>query len=252
MSAMENVEFCIVVPSYNNEEWCVKNLRSIFAQRYPCWELHYIDDASTDDTNSLVHRLIEQHKMQNKCTVQRNNDRRGAAANIYQSICAVSPHKVIILLDGDDWLAHPYVLDRLSQVYKAPDVWLTYGSLVVYPTGKYIGEPLPLEVMENIQFREYPWVTMHLKSFRASLFHKIAYADLLYKGQFLQMSSDVAIMLPMLEMASKGHIRFISEPLYIYNVVNPISDHQLNILQQQRLSSYIRSKPRYKPLENLF
>jgi hypothetical protein len=42
------------------------------------------------------------------------------------------------------------------------------------------------------------------------LFKKIKKEDLLYEGEFVLMSWDIAMMFPMLEMESKGHIAFIS------------------------------------------
>lgn len=66
------------------------------------------------------------------------------------------------------------------------------------------------------------------------------------------MTGDMAIMLPMLEMSSKGHFRFIKKVLYIYNVENPLNDHRVNAELQRSLDAYIRAKPRYEPLEILF
>lgn len=34
-ASLENLPFVIVVPSFNNEKFCEKNLESIFSQEYP-------------------------------------------------------------------------------------------------------------------------------------------------------------------------------------------------------------------------
>ena len=46
--------------------------------------------------------------------------------------------------------------------------------------------------------------------------------DIMFEGKFVPVCGDVAIMLPMLEMAG-FHSRFIPEVLYIYNCDNQIS-----------------------------
>ncbi len=62
-------------------------------------------------------------------------------------------------------------------------------------------------------------------------------------------TGDVAFMMPMLEMSSKGHIRFVEEILYDYNVKNPISDFQQNRKLRARCSWIIRRRKPYEPLK---
>ncbi|HXF28448.1 MAG TPA: hypothetical protein VN457_01240, partial [Chlamydiales bacterium] len=71
------------------------------------------------------------------------------------------------------------------------------------------------------------------------------------RGQFLPMTYDLAMMFPMFEMASQGHIHFIKEPIYIVNTVNPISDRRKNLQLQRNINKYLRSLPPYAPLQTL-
>ena len=88
----------------------------------------------------------------------------------------------------------------------------------------------------------------HLRTFYAWIFKKIALEDLLYEGKFFTMTGDMAIMLPILEMAGERHL-FISEPIYIYNMTNPINHGKVNAELQRALDRYIRSMPPYQRLE---
>ena len=49
----------IVVPSYNNEKWCAKNLTSILHQHYDNYRILYVDDASCDQTVAEVENLLK-------------------------------------------------------------------------------------------------------------------------------------------------------------------------------------------------
>ena len=69
---------------------------------------------------------------------------------------------------------------------------------------------------------------------------------MLYEGKFFNVTWDLAIMFPMLEMASDGHIRFIPDVLYIYNADNPLSDIKQQRELQKRLEDVIRKKTRYE------
>ena len=61
---------------------------------------------------------IKKKNQEHRVTVLENETRIGALANIYRAIHLCSPHKIIVNLDGDDWLAHHEVLAQLDRVYK--------------------------------------------------------------------------------------------------------------------------------------
>lgn len=247
------VEFVVIVPSYNNEHWCERNLQSIFSQTYTNWTLHYIDDHSTDRTGMLVDAYIAARGMQHKCTVVHNQTNLGAMANWYNAVHQYSPKKIIVSVDGDDFLHDAFVLEKLAKVYKDPKVWMTYGSHIFFPSGQFgiRNGSLSKEVMKKRLFRQKRWVTSHLRTFYAGLFQKVKKEDFMYKGAFLKTTCDLAIMFPMLEMASQGHIKHMKDILYDYNQSNPISDNVAKRKLQAEMERFIRAKPKYAPLSKL-
>ncbi len=247
------VEFAIVTPSYNNEYWCSKNLASVAEQTYPHWHLHYIDDASTDGTLEFVQMFIQNEALKNRCTLIHNVQRVGSLANFYSLIHTIDPHKVVVCLDGDDYFSRPDSLEVLAKAYQDPNIWLTYGSFDTDPQKPDIClHPYTKEVCEKNSFRDDTFSATHIKTFYAKLFQLIKKEDLLIQGQFFPVAGDMAFMFPMLEMASRGHIQFIKEILYIYNVSNPLNDWKYATHACQVADQYIRKKERYKPLERLF
>jgi glycosyltransferase involved in cell wall biosynthesis len=252
------VEFAIVVTSYNNEYWCSKNLTSIANQTYPHFHLYYTDDASSDTTGELAEIFMLSPALRDRSTFIRNKERQRALANIYNMIHQIDPHKVIVSVDGDDWLAHDQVLERLASIYANPDIWLTYGgfdselSSVQSTESPWTKEPYPQSVCDENSFRSYTFYGLHLKTFYAKLFQKIKKEDLMYENEFFRVTWDLAFMLPMLEMASNGHIYFTREVLYIYNVGNPISDARIYREEAAKAAKYIRSLTRYEKLPKLF
>jgi len=247
------VEFVIVIPSYNNENFYQGNLDSCFNQTYPHFSVYYINDLSSDETGSLVDKYIKEHKLENKCTVVHNTERKGALRNFHEAIHKIAPHKIIVNVDGDDRLAHPQVLERIAKVYKNKKTWLTYGSFVAEPESytRIHCKAFPKEVIRRRTFRKHKWVSSHLRTFKAGLFHKIKKEDLMFKGKFFPTAGDLAWMYPMLEMASKGHFSFINETLYIYNAQNPLNDFRDPKQTQVFFRSIIQAKKPYKPLKRL-
>ena len=242
----------VVIPSYNNCNWCEDNLESVFFQTYQNWTIYYVDDCSTDGTGDKVERYIAKRGMGSKCRVIRNKSRVGAMENLYHAIHTADQRSVVVTLDGDDQLADRYVFQTVVEAYADPEVWLTYGSYIYEPGGiNGICAPIPEEILAHAAIRKYSWVTSHLRTFYAALFHKIKKEDLMVNGKFFEITYDVAILLPMIEMASPNHIRYIDRITYLYNYLNPISDSR-RLGFQRATDKYIRTLPPYQPLKNLF
>lgn len=245
----EEKQFAIVIPSYNNKDWYIRNLDSVVSQSYGNYKIIYIDDASIDGTGELVKEYIKERHLENLVTFIQNEQRVGALANIYRAVWMCDPSAVVAIVDGDDWLAHGHVLEKLNEVYSDENVWMTYGQFIEYPTN-YIGgaENIPTDVIQRNAFRDFRWVATHLRTFYARLFHKIHKEDLLYEGKFFPVTGDLAVTFPLLEM-SGSHSKFISSVLYAYNVATPLSDNKLQKALQIHLENVIRSKNRYTPIE---
>lgn len=248
MNSSAELPLVVIVPSYNNARWCERNLSSIFTQKYSNFRVIYINDYSTDATYDKVVSYIDTHNEWHRCTIINNETRRGALENLYTAIHSCADWEVVVLVDGDDWLAIDDALQRINTVYEKEDVWLTYGQFVEYPKKK-IGfcNAIPEEVVTHNSFRKHGCPVSHLRTFYAWLFKKIKKEDLLHEGAFYTMTWDKAIMLPMLEMAG-GRFKFIEDILYIYNFANPINDCRVNGPLQAELARLIFEKEPYQPL----
>jgi glycosyltransferase involved in cell wall biosynthesis len=243
--------FVIIIPSYNNSSYCEQNILSVLHQSYGNFRVIFIDDASTDDTYDRVKALVDRSPNKDKVTLLKNGGNQGSLKNLYNAIHSCKDHEIVVWCDGDDLLAHPYVLKRLNKVYSNSEIWMTYGNYLDYPTYKQkpqLCQKFPKSVIKSKRFRQYKWVTSHLHSFYAGLFKKISTEHLIKDGAFLPVAGDVAAILPMLEMAA-GHFQFIDEVLYLYNRKNPLSDH-LNhrLVLQNAYDRHVRSLPSYEPL----
>lgn len=227
-----NIVFCndksfvFITASYNNKEWYQRNLDSAFNQTYDNWRMIYINDNSTDGTGDLVEEYIRNNQLEDKIQLINNKVRRGHLANQYYAIHSCNKKEIIVILDGDDWLAHNDVLYYLNDVYQDLNVWLTYGQFWYFKKNvKGFCRPIPAKVIQDNAIREHcEWYYSHLRSFYAGLFQSIKREDLFYKGNFFPMAADVATMYPMLEMCG-GRFVCIPDVLYIYNDSNQLSFH---------------------------
>ncbi len=239
----------VVTCSFNNEAYVQKYTESLACQTYRSWSLIYVNDCSSDRTGLLIEESVKKHGLSSKSTIIHNPKRQGAMANFYKTIHKIDPEAVVVCLDGDDRLSTPRSLEIIANAYCDKKTWMTYGNYIVEPpTVKSICKPIPEAVMKNNTFRAHLWTTSHAKTFYAKLFQKIKKEDLCYKGQFVPVASDVAFMMPMLEMASHGHIKFITDTLYVYNYQNPLNDQKKQQALVTAVEKHIRGLKPYKPL----
>lgn len=143
---IKNKNFVIVIPSYNNEEFYEKNLRSVLSQQYTDYRVIYIDDASTDNTYQLVCNLLHEIDVDKRVTLIKNGENMKATFNFYQAISTLKSSDIVVSLDGDDFLHNDQVLNILNNYYQNEDVWMTYGSYIHYPSGEKGRWAQPVEV----------------------------------------------------------------------------------------------------------
>lgn len=247
--------FVIITATYNNAAWYKQNIDGVLSQTYPDFEVVITDDASTDCTPDLIAQRVQELGAENRVTLIRNTERKGAMANQYAMIhnhCV--PTDIVVIMDGDDWPIDAQVLDYLSHVYADQTIWLTYGQFIEYPSGvRGFCIDMPAHVVRNNAFRNFPEIPSHLRTFYAGLFQKINRKDLCDKnGQWLSMCADIAAMFPMIEMARNGHFKFIAQPLLIYNSSNPINDYKVSKAVQRAIDLDLRSRVAYSALTTLF
>jgi glycosyltransferase involved in cell wall biosynthesis len=245
-------EIVVLIPSYNNKKWYRANLDSVFAQKYSNYSVIFIDDCSTDGTYDLMIEYLKEKKILHKVKFAKMPARRGALANIYSGVHACPDRAIIVLLDGDDILAHDQVLSRINKAYSDQNIWLAYSQFLTWPQGEKGWNDYYDKKLIDTTTNRNDYACSHIRTFYAALFKKIKKEDLMYEQQFFQMAWDKAIMLPMMEMARNGHITFIPEVLYIYNKANPLNDHKIDLELQKKLDMVIRSKQKYEALDALF
>jgi glycosyltransferase involved in cell wall biosynthesis len=243
--------FVILIPSYNNEKFCELNLLSALRQKYTNYRVIYVNDCSSDRTLANVKQILAKENSSVPVTLVDNKERHKALYNLYHAIHdLIEDDEIVLTLDGDDALSSSSVLRYLNKVYSNPEreIWLTYGQFKQYKSGhRGWCVPIPDEIVQENAFRKFAHIPSHLRTFYAWLFKRIKLEDLMLDGEFMPMTWDMAMMLPMIEMA-RDHFAFIPTVLYIYNDSNPISDHMVDVALQRQIDQYVRSLPSYEPL----
>jgi glycosyltransferase involved in cell wall biosynthesis len=246
-------ELWIISAAYNAEDDVERHLEAIHGQIYDRARFRhvFIDDASTDRTLERVTRF-QSRRPEAPLEIQANRERRGGCENYTLGFRRAPPGSIVLQVDGDDWLPDPRVLAYLNMVYQDLDIWMTYNTYV-FPDGggSHNSEPVPESVIAANAYRDHPWISSHLHSFRRELFDHVREESLLdpETGSYFRASVDQAQFLPMLELAGRRAIH-LERVMYVYNM------RQGSIINTQRerqeaAARRIRSMPRYAPLDAL-
>ena len=235
-------KFIIISTVYNKGKWVAFNVNSVKQQSYDNYIAVYGYDESTDDTfEHLVNSIGDDSKF-----IIHKNLNPGCFLNCYMSVynylklnSLISPDDIIVEIDGDDWLLHPFVLQYLNEIYQNDEIWMTYGQYIHYPSGQLGGHyNLHLEdyVDYNNSYREHIFPYSHLKTYKSFLVDKITNNDLIdpITGNYFNAAADFALCMPMVEMAGKGRIYRVNDPLYVYNVSKDVESETNNRVQLQK------------------
>lgn len=108
---MDNfIKISVVMSTYNNETSIEKAILSIVNQSFTEWELLIVDDASKDNTNKILKKLVNKY---NRIQYFTNQSNKGLAYNLNKLI-KISKGKYIARMDADD-ISMP---NRLAKQYK--------------------------------------------------------------------------------------------------------------------------------------
>jgi len=243
----------IVVPTYNTEAWIQRCLYSIQTQSYKNFSCVIYNDASTDRTAEAINSFVAATKDE-RFVVIHNSSNKKALHNIVDGFKFLrtedEPESVLMVIDGDDYLFSEYSLELLASAYAQTGCLLSYGNHIHWPTGETRTncEKFPDEVVANNSYRDYKFITSHLRTWKSKLWNSIKDEDLRdLNGEYFKTGWDVSFMIPMLEMAAGRHL-FIPNVLYVYNRWNPISDDRIYADDQGRVDKLVRTRDRYKVL----
>jgi glycosyltransferase involved in cell wall biosynthesis len=241
----------IVITTLYHDAVCVADgVRALREQTHADFRCVLVDDLSRDDTAARARKAIDGD---GRFTLVVNTERRYKTRNVAEAIHTAAPRDadVILVVDGDDRLAHAGALATVARVYRETGCWMTYGSYrdATRP-GTEIHQPYDADTLARGNARCAPWRASHLRTFRFGLWRRIRpdafgvseaerraalrralaggrlrawmhwrtigrEALLDPSGRFTRRCEDKTVTYPMLEMA-RERVCHISEVLYLY------------------------------------
>lgn len=206
----------VIMTGHNVAPWIGDAIKSVLRQEVEedTLKLKFtiVDDASTDRTLNEIPMLFFAHH--NGYNVISNKHRVGALANIYNAVHSMDDDEIVLQVDADDMLVHDQAIAKIHHVFELyPETWFLHAGY-----SNTDGSPSRAAAYASGDFRNEPFSCVGLRAFKAGLFKKIRREDLEIGGFWQTSSWDVAMCLPMMEMAGIERIKFIPDVLYSYRI----------------------------------
>ncbi len=226
------------------EMYVRQSLASLSRQTLDDLHVLFVDDCSKDDTGIIAAALLSD-LFPGRHTFIRNEVQLGKSRNVWEHLRPrTGMAEFIAILDGDDQLIIPTILERMYGSYASGQdvVWTNFVT-----DGGGVGGNAALD--PNLSPRQQGWKTSHLFSFRASLLDNIPegyFQD--NAGHWFMAACDIALALPILDQTRR--YEFMPVNAHRYTATNPYSHHNLdpnsnglNSTAQQRSAQDAFNKP---------
>lgn len=208
--------FAFIIPMRNAHRTVGQTLRSLIAQTYPTWRAIIVDDASTPDSIALSERTIADANAfigDDRLTLLRNEQRMWEVANVIAGIKMCDGDEIVCRLDADDWLTDSDALSIISSCYDS----LRCDALWTMHRWNFTSTNISAAMPDGADPYNHPWVSSHLKTWRAALSHNVNPANYINDdGEPFKRAGDQAIFLPVLKLARRR--AFLPLVTYHYSI----------------------------------
>jgi glycosyltransferase involved in cell wall biosynthesis len=116
--------FSVLIANYNNGKYIEEAIQSVFNQTYTNWEIIIVDDASTDNSLSV----LSKYKSDSRFLIFEGKENEGCG-NSKNKCAELAKGHIAGFLDPDDLLENTALQKMIEAHFQHPDASLVYSSL---------------------------------------------------------------------------------------------------------------------------
>jgi glycosyltransferase involved in cell wall biosynthesis len=215
------------------------------SQSYDEWRAVFIDDVSDDQTGQVIEDLAKSLNLGDRIKVVRRQKKFGETRNTLEEIKQIDDNEVVCRLDGGDWLTENDTLFYMDEIYRKYDPGVVWTKHRWAYTSNNISGPLSLRKGQTVY--EHPWVSSHLKTFRAKNLKKVPKENFFdEKGDWIMIGCDQTVFLPMMHMCVQLGVPLVHLPLVCYHYSINLQDKNLfkseRSINQRDMALWVRER----------
>lgn len=127
MNARKLIKISAILPNYNDASFLPKALQSLLNQSSPLSEIIIVDDASTDESITIIKQFMQKY---NNIHLVQHPENRGVSAALNTGIKHTTGD-YLILCAADDWYESHMVASAKQAIQQYPHVGLICGDAIV-------------------------------------------------------------------------------------------------------------------------
>jgi len=243
-SQQKNPRVSVVITCYNYGRYLAQCLESVLSQTYADYEIIFVNDGSTDDTDEVISMFLSDSRIQYIC---QKNMGQAKAKNVG---IKHSSGQFIAFLDADDFW-HPTKLEKQLLLFSDKKVGVVYSrAQYVGESGKHVNsKPSRRYLKPRSGFVYRSLLFDNFVPFSSSVVRKEVLEKCGTFDESLSMGIDWDLWL---RVSSQYQFRFVNEAMLFYRVGHSGQMSQ-NIEERQRCSDRImtnfieKNRPLLKP-----
>ena len=241
---VDDTRFVFVTPVFNCKDSIAQTILSVVAQSYDNWRMLIRDDMSTDGTVEQIQRTVDSLGVWDKISLTINTEKHGEVRNTLEALKDIDDDEVVCRLDGGDWLTDLDGMAIIDHSYRATNAGAAWTAHRWGYTTKNISGPFK---KARADAYEHPWVSSHMKTFRAGLLKRVPDANFRDEnGDYIMIACDQAIYLPVLHQAMLEGKQRVFLPFCMYHYSIDLQDPELftneRSLRQKESAEFIRAR----------
>lgn len=142
--AEPTLSISVVVPVFNSEKYLDDLIKSLNAQTFPCKELIFVDDGSTDGSLAYLEALADADAR----VIVFSQENAGGAAARNKGLSAATGD-LVICVDSDDFF-EPNMLEEMAAPFCDPSVGMVLCNMNAYFEDDDQFKPMPWAVNSNL------------------------------------------------------------------------------------------------------
>lgn len=125
----------VIIPNYNHARFLTRRIESVLEQTFSDYEIILLDDASTDDSISIINRY--RHNRRIRCIENERNS--GSPFKQWNKGVKEATGTYLWFAESDDWADKTFLSKLVALLHSNPDLGLVYSqSLAVNETDELI------------------------------------------------------------------------------------------------------------------
>ena len=141
----------IILPCYNGEKYLLEQLMSVYYQNYTNWYLIFINDGSTDNSETIARDWITHYNLHNKVKIiNKENWWLNSAITRWleevKKLCNINnTDNLVTYCDADDIFTRDKLEIQVDYMVKNPEYWMTYHKAIWIDKNCELINPYPMD-----------------------------------------------------------------------------------------------------------